>query len=136
MRARQLAVMVTALAAALIPLSVKSQDREKDDVQSLYRQCKHPTTQIEQAFCVGFVSGVGQQMMWTGAWLDRISNDDDRTTVLFYSACSETFVSNGAMVQAFINWAEIHPKEWNTSKQLGLIQAIRATWPCPLSKQK
>ena len=38
--------------------------------------------------------------------------------------------SYGAMVQAFVNWAEQNPRDWETNRIVGVMTALRANWPC------
>lgn len=102
----------------------------KEDTQSLYDKCRQPSPSVNLAYCIGFLSGAAQQMFWLGAHLDDAKNDDDRTLMSFFSACPKATVSNAAMLQAFINWAQKHPEKWDAEKQLGVMEAIRTTWPC------
>jgi hypothetical protein len=39
--------------------------------------------------------------------------------------------TDGATRQAFLNWADKHPEEWNTETLIGISRAMKATWPCP-----
>jgi hypothetical protein len=39
--------------------------------------------------------------------------------------------TDGAARQAFLNWADKHPEEWNTETLIGVSRAMKATWPCP-----
>jgi len=36
----------------------------------------------------------------------------------------------GAEQQAFENWARAHPEEWTESSSVGVVVALRGTWPC------
>lgn len=101
---------------------------ETRNVQDLHRQCTKAVATAEQIFCVAFISGVAEQMIANGQVLDQVKNDDDRVLMLFLSACTKA--SFGAMIQAFIKWAENHPDKWDTPRQLGVMAALRETWPC------
>jgi hypothetical protein len=120
-------------AILLTPISSQSEE-SKQDVQQLYRQCKTPAKDVERTFCVAFISGVAEQMIATGKLAAKqreegnLANDKDRALLSFLSACPKA--SFGAMVQAFINWAERHPEEWSSPRQLGVMQVLRETWPC------
>jgi hypothetical protein len=102
--------------------------KEKQDVQQLLRQCTKPVATEEQVFCVAFISGVAEQMITNGFTLDRFTDNEVRREMLFLSACTKA--SFGAMVQAFVKWAESHPEQWGTPRQLGVMAALRETWPC------
>jgi hypothetical protein len=124
----------TATVAIVLGATPLRSAESKLNVQDLYRQCTKPALDAERTFCVAFISGIAEQMIATGfgfrqrraegGFLDR----DDRNIVSFLSAC--TRASFGAMVQAFVNWAEKHPEKWSTSRQLGVMMALRETWPC------
>lgn len=85
---------------------------------------------VDKAYCLGFISGAANQMFWLGARLKEAKDRDDLVLMGFFAACPKTSVSNGAVFQAFINWVKKHPEEWSDDTQLGVIEAIRATWPC------
>lgn len=123
------------VALLVMTATIQAEESKKDDVQSLYYQCKKSETNMGFGYCIGYISGIGSQMMWTSHTIEHITDFNQRLEVGFVSACAKSFVSNGAMVQAFINWAEKHPEEWVTDKQLGVIQAIRGTWPCDLTAE-
>ena len=97
-------------------------------------QCTKPVLDAEGTFCVAFISGVAEQMIATGVVFRQrraeggFLDGDDRLDMSFLSACTKA--SFGAMVQAFINWAEKHPEKWSTSRQLGVMASLRETWPC------
>jgi Rap1a immunity proteins len=134
------------LVAISNPITAQTSAKEMN-VQWLYTACKEPQSSslhdLREGFCLGFISGIAHQMFWTGRWLiqtpsigkaplvDRLTNDDDQANVFLLSACTKSNVSNGAMRQAFINWAEKHPEGWSGDSQLGVMQAIRSAWPCP-----
>jgi hypothetical protein len=140
---RHIAWIIIFAVVFVAPIPTRSQAPKKEmDVQWLYGQCKEAKPS-SQSFCSGFISGIALQMFWTGSWLikkppsgttplyDRLTNDDDRSTVSFLSACTELAASGEAMRQAFINWAEKHPQEWSADSQLGVMQAIHSAWRCP-----
>jgi hypothetical protein len=125
--------LVAIFTAVLTPISSQSEE-SRSDVQQLYRECTKPVEDFEKLFCVGFISGISAQMITNGqvaATLraeGALANDVDRRMMFTVSACTKASV--GARVQAFINWAEKHPEEWSTPRQLGVMQALRETWPC------
>ncbi len=44
--------------------------------------------------------------------------------------CSTEAIPYGAMVQTFRNWAEKHPEKWGARRYMGVMLALRETWPC------
>ena len=80
---------MTALALCITASSVLTEEKEdvhRLDVQQLYRQCTKPLEDVEEAFCVGFISGVGEHMRANGFLLKALTNEADRRTFLFMSA--------------------------------------------------
>jgi hypothetical protein len=125
---------ILAVAVILFPFSSVSQ--EATNVQDLYRVCQTPLWEFEEASCAGFISGVAEQMGFSGhtATLPRrnggLANGRDRKLLSTMSACIPRAVSPGAVIQAFLDWAEKHPEKWTTPRQTGVMQALREAWPC------
>lgn len=92
------------------------------DVQHLYKMCKMPPTSPEFAICVGYISGVGDTLLFMG--LDKHRNPE----VQPFAICGEP--SYGAMVQAFVNWAEKNPKEWARGQIIGAMLSLNENWSC------
>jgi hypothetical protein len=88
-------------------------------VQALYQFCKSPE---EDALCLGFISGVGDAMQLIGVGVEQ------EPELLPFAICRKP--SYGAMVQAFIKWAEQNTGEWETNRIVGVMTALRANWPC------
>ena len=38
--------------------------------------------------------------------------------------------STGAAIQAFVNWARANPSDWELSPVMGVMIAVRSTFPC------
>ena len=95
----------------------------KQDVQALYYMCKKTGT-TEYWICAGFVGGVADLM-----GLFPVGPRDREPALKAFSMCASP--SHGAMVQAFINWAETHPEQWDQPQVNGVVQALRSQWPCP-----
>jgi Rap1a immunity proteins len=100
------------------------------DVQELYKQCKGRRGSLDEIFCLEFVSGVARQVFTNGLALKDIKDHPDVTMVSIPSACPKSFVSNDAMVEAFSEWANQHIEKWSANAQIGVMQAMRDTWPC------
>src|SRR5215510_5540275 len=100
------------------------------NVQELYKQCKGRKGSLDEIFCLEFVSGVSRQVFTNGLALKDFKDPPDLITMSIPSACPKSFVSNGAMVEAFSEWANQHIEKWSASAQIGVMQAMRDTWPC------
>ena len=99
------------------------------DVQDLYKQCTYKGS-LDKIFCLEFVSGVARQVFTNGLELKDIKDPPDLMTMSIPSACPKSFVSNDAMVEAFSEWANQHIEKWSASARIGVMQAMRDTWPC------
>jgi Rap1a immunity proteins len=77
-----------------------------------------------------FVSGVARQTFTNGLALKDIKDPPDLLTMSIPSACPKSFVSNDGIVEAFNEWANQHIEKWSASAQIGVMQAMRDTWPC------
>ena len=73
---------------------------------------------MQTALCTGYISGVGDMMAKYG-----------KLQAAGFSMCGSP--SNGAMAQAFENWAKAHPEPWADPQILGVATALTVTWPCP-----
>ena len=100
------------------------------DVQELYKQCKGRRGSLDEIFCLEFVSRVARQVFTNGLELKTIKDPPDLITMSIPSACPKSFVSNDAMVEAFSEWANQHIEKWSASARIGVMQAMRDTWPC------
>jgi hypothetical protein len=72
----------------------------------LYRLCTG-NNPFELGYCMGYVAGI-----WPGL------------------SCDVGNPTNGALEQAFKNWAAKHPEKWSLPAWLGVGEALRTTWPC------
>jgi hypothetical protein len=118
-----LAAFVAAL--SISPLSESSaQNVDIFSVQSLYENCKAPERSPRNTLCMGYISGVGNMMGLVGA-VERQHPDRDYANL---ATCGD--ITNGAMMQAFMNWAEKNPREWASNQSVGVILALSETWPC------
>jgi hypothetical protein len=91
-------------------------------VQFLYETCKTEMAASSPRFCLGYILGVGQLMAVNAEFGDN------------FALCSVprgVAPSGGAMIQAFLQWAEKHPESFGQRNLLGLALALRESWPCP-----
>ena len=98
-------------------------------VHDLYKQCNNKGV-VDEVFCLEFVSSVARQAFMNGLALRHIKDPPDLMTMSIPSACPKSFVSNDVMVEAFSAWANQHLENWSASAQIGVMQAMRDTWPC------
>jgi hypothetical protein len=99
------------------------------NVQDLYKQCKYKGS-LDEIFCLEFVSSVARQIFTNGLALKDIKDLPDLMTMSIPSACPKSFVSNDAIVEAFNEWTNQHLEKWSASARIGVMQAMRDTWPC------
>jgi hypothetical protein len=76
----------------------------------------------EYAMCVGYISGVGDQMRIISGGLG------EHPAFEMFAICGSQ--SYGDMIQAFENWAEENPREWADRRALGVVAALSKKWPC------
>jgi len=114
---------------APVPTFAESEKTEWK-VQDLYKQCKGVQGSLGNVFCLEFVSRMARQVFTNGLALKDIKDPADLMTMSIPSACPKSFVSNDAMVEAFSEWANQHIEKWSASAQIGVMQAMRDTWPC------
>ena len=125
----RLLLIAAILAGLLFPFPSASQEVRKD-VQELYQLCKHESG---KDFCLGYISGVADHMLLTGAFLRAHGNglkEEERDLLADLSACMKGATLFEGVVQTFINWAEKHPEEGNLTMQLGVVEALSEIWPC------
>lgn len=98
-----------------------------DTVQFLYQACKAEPVSPLGRFCLGYSVGVGQMMVLNGYQGHEMGLCPPPTI-------RGTFTpSGGAMIQAFLNWAEKHPEKWAGPALVGFAVAMSTTWPCKKS---
>jgi hypothetical protein len=113
-----------------------------DTVQELFQDCKD-TANFKRIACVKYIGGIVDVMhSWGEVFSDRLifSNPSDTQAEREASAHARRFILNsfsicgnityGAAMQAFINWAERNPAEWQDHPALHIVDALRETWPC------
>jgi hypothetical protein len=91
-------------------------------VQFLYETCRAEIAANMPRFCLGYILGVGQLMAVNAEFGDNFA---------LCSVPKGVPPSGGAMIQAFLNWAEKHPESWTQRNLFGLALALRESWPCP-----
>jgi hypothetical protein len=86
-------------------------------VQELLELCQHPNPgySVDAAYCLGYVSGVGEVLSGLRRTCDAPGGPP----------------TAGALVQVFVNWAQQNPQHWAQLSLFGVSQALVATRPCP-----
>jgi hypothetical protein len=107
------------LAALALFVWVDGAEAKGRNVQELLDLCKQRPDSYGYAICLNYIAGIGDVM---GATAQVI--DDFRPLGM----CGEP--TYGALVQAFVNWAEKHPEQWKTDPGVGVMVALRETFPC------
>jgi len=74
-------------------------------------------------YCLGLAAGVGA----VSSYNCYSQADGDRPNPLL---SSDGEVTNGARIQAFVNWARAHPEHWSLDATTGMIVALNRTFPC------
>lgn len=76
--------------------------------------------------CIGFVAGAATALVWTGA---AAETENDRKTL---GICIDdpSAVSNGQMVQIFLDWSNANPQYWGSPGFSGVVMALQGQFPC------
>jgi Ssp1 endopeptidase immunity protein Rap1a len=95
-------------------------------VEKFLGACKADDDDPHRAFCVGYLTGVAQEMEVIGVQ----AKGEFRQA---HGMClKEPHGPTGrALTQAFIVWAEKNPRLWSLRYELGAVAALTETWPCP-----
>src|SRR6185437_4713905 len=115
-------ISVAAIALVVISQATAFAQNSSFDVQHLYTQCKDSASQVERAICIGYISGIGAVMKANGALLKSGGSGESARSL---GLCGSP--TNGAMEQAFKNWAEKSPQYWNEDEAVGAIVALSDT---------
>ena len=104
-------------------------------VQDLYDSCNMKRSPFLYAECYGYTDGIVNMMDMIGA-----SRESSPVEKRKFGAClPPSPITTEQLVQIFKNWAEKHPEQWSEQMGLGVLYAIRETWPCaavPGSRRK
>ncbi|WP_366928994.1 Rap1a/Tai family immunity protein [Mesorhizobium sp.] len=97
-------------------------------VQTFLEACNAEDASPKAFYCVGTIHGIVDTLTMNGV----INNRAQRKSPEFvrFSICPPQGTTVGANVQAFKNWANAHPEQWSTPDLLGVLIALRETWPC------
>lgn len=98
--------------------------KNPDSVQFLYQACRADLASALGRYCLGYAEGAGQMMVINGHQGYEMGLCPPATIGV---------PSGGALVQAFLNWAEKHPEMWSESALVGFAVAMSTTWSCKKS---
>ncbi|SRR5579883_154794 len=114
------------------PAHAASSDGSMESIQSLYEKCNQTSGSRDARYlvCVTYVMAIADLMDVEG--LAVMGAPDDRYASLRNVAiCRDSVTTPGAMAQMFVNFAESHPERWTEPAAVGVMIALRETWPCP-----
>jgi hypothetical protein len=99
-----------------------------DNVAALLQQCNAEYASTDWFYCVGKVGGISDVMDLNGL---LYSSGKGGTNLSPLSTCpNKPTLPYGARLQAFKNWAQIHPERWGDQDFIGVMTALREVWPC------
>jgi hypothetical protein len=87
-------------------------------VSDMIAKCKAPGGHIDVSHCIGAAEGVATLMMMNAKVPDA------------WRMCAKSFVSNGQVIQIFLNWAEKNPVKWQLPSGVGFALALAEAYPC------
>lgn len=117
-------IVVTAL--GLLSKAALAEEDKRFDTQVLVAMCKLPYDSIGGAFCLAYVRGVADVMFANGVYGRTHARDLGPLRI-----CVDERPAGAALIQAFISWAEKHPRDWTEETMIGVSRALAETWPCP-----
>ena len=115
--------MYSFITAAILGLGLTTASAEPLDsdqtatVQGLYRLYKRNDESKASTFCVAYIAGVAETLRM-----------QDIGGAKIFSICGTP--TYGDTVQAFVDWAEANPSEWQDGRSVGVITALSKKWPC------
>ena len=112
------------VAIAITPFSSLAQATGDSTVQSLLSDCEAPSGSFDSAYCLGVIQGTRNVM---GVLCYEIQQGNAGNSAL---AADVSYITLGAARQAFTNWAKDNPQQWDIHGNLGVIMALRNTFPC------
>jgi len=121
-------LMATILLAGAFCSTGALADPSLRDVQSLLSDCTSAQGDPSYFLCIGYVAGIGDQMMVNGALFSK--GDDRSRYIKFLAICPKDSPSRGIEIQTFVKWAQRHPERWRDNSIDGVIDANREAWPC------
>ena len=120
---RKIIFVAAVLAVLGVSTAARAEFKAPETVQEFLSACKGRDKYTEdQGLTYSYCTGVALGVMSTLQLLKK-SNQ-------IQTPCIPRETSNGQIVQAFLNWAEKNPTEWQIHTVTGFMMAIYNTWPC------
>jgi hypothetical protein len=125
---KQFAIVITALTAMSLCLTstARASAADASTIHSLYRACTDKNNYSNFGFCLGFIEGVGHMMHIT-----QMGKPGESPTSLEWCAPEDT--TREQTLQAFKNYHDAHPEQWQMPGMAGVMFALLSTWPCQKS---
>jgi hypothetical protein len=125
---KQVAIVITVLAATSLCLTSTARAAAADTstIHSLYQACTATNNASNFGVCLGFIEGVGHMMHMT-----QLGKPGQSLTDIEW--CSPDHLTREQTLQAFKNWHDAHPEQWDMPGVVGVMLALLSTWPCPKS---
>jgi hypothetical protein len=117
-------IAVTAFILGLSSAEAEPTDIHINEVQALHAWCKMPPASPEHAACNGYISAIGDTLIYLSFYKQKHENLQDFPYVICGTPSSDD------MVKAFTDWAAANPQEGSSDKMIGVILALRKNWPC------
>ncbi|UVK43258.1 hypothetical protein BPNPMPFG_005036 [Mesorhizobium sp. AR07] len=119
--------LIGLIALMMSPLFAPQANAERtSNVQTLLAACTEDSRSFDFTYCLGYVGGTADTMAVNG-WAAKKAGTPATLGMTCISSPAPTY---GAYVQAFVNWAQAHPKNWQESLGYGVMEALSQTWPC------
>lgn len=127
MRKRSLSIAIVSLAA----LCAGCASARARTIQDLYMDCKSADAPAHLS-CVRFLEGTASVMLGIGELAKEDKQPLKGSHPLYdYALCPpDQGISGAQMREAFVNWAQKNPSEWENSEGNGAWLALSDTWPC------
>jgi Rap1a immunity proteins len=118
-------ITVSAFILGLSSAAAELPDIHANEVQTLHAWCKMPPASPQHAACAGYISAIGDTLIFLSFYKQKHENLQDFPYVMCGTPSSDD------MVKAFTNWAAANPQEGASDKMIGVVLALRKSWPCP-----
>jgi hypothetical protein len=122
---KQLAIVITVLTAMsqCLPSTARADAADTSTIHSLYRACTETNNPSNFGVCLGFIEGVGHMMLIT-----QLGKPGQPLTDLEW--CQPDHITREQTLQAFKNYHDAHPEQWDMPGMAGVMFALMSTWPC------
>lgn len=102
---------------------------------ALLQQCQSARTSVQWGHCVGYITGIADQMSAFG--LVRSNFGDGTSPRPRESLCPDQNKAVNfdatVMVPLFVEWAQHHPEALSAPAWTGAGEALQSKWPCKFS---